>query len=241
MFDEVSGGKIRLSCTTAIRQHPASRYYQLVSPFCVPFSTPDQYAHDVLQGFPSLTGAFLDAARVSVAQRYYSAAYNAYGRNKADLAGSIAGAGRPIAQDLIDHPGSTLGPVVGAWLKKALASEAEWRSFYALSHQSASPAKVSPSVTCVTDNGDGTFSAEFGFSNPNNYDIEVPIGTDNQVSPGPDEQGQPIEFAPGVKESAFTLTGLTAATKWTLQGKTVKASLAQSPKCSDVKPSEPEP
>jgi len=29
--------------------------------------------------------------------------------------------------------------------------------------------------------------------------------------------------------------------KWTLQGKTVKASIAQSPKCSDVQPPEPQP
>jgi hypothetical protein len=238
---EVSGGAIRRTCTTVIRQHPASRYYQLVSPFCVSFSTPDQYAHDVLQGFPSLTGAFLDAARVAVAQRYFGAAYNAYGQNKLDLAGSISDAGRPIAQDLIDHPGSTFGPIAGAWLKKELASEAEWRSFFARDHTATAPLKVLPTVTCVIDNGDGTFSVDFGFDNPNNYDIDVAIGADNQVSPGPDGRGQPIEFAPGAKESAFIVNGLTGVAKWTLQGKTVKASIAQSPKCSDVKPSEPEP
>ncbi len=241
MFDEVSGTWVRLSCTSTIRKHPASSYYQLVSPFCVSFSTLDQYAHDVLQGFPTLAGAYLDAARFAVGHRYLHDAQTAYGQNKVALAGSISDAGRPIAQDLVDHPGSTFGPVIGAWLKKALGSETDWRTWYVRSHTATTTEPVTPTVTCVTDHGGGTFSAEFGFSNPNNYDIEVPIGTDNQVSPGPDEQGQPIEFAPGLKESAFTLTGLTATTKWTLQGRTVKASLAQSPKCSDVKPSEPEP
>jgi hypothetical protein len=238
---EVSGGAIRRTCTTVIRQHPASRYYQLVSPFCVSFSTLDQYAHDVLQGFPSLTGAYLDAARFAVAGHYLSEAQTAYGQNKFASAGSISAAGQPIAQDLIDHPGSTFGVVAGAWTKRQLVDEAGWRKHFDNLWGPKPVLNVSPSVTCVTDNGDGTFSVDFGFDNPNNYDIEVPIGVDNQISPGPNGQGQPIEFAPGKKESVFTVKGLTSAAKWTLQGKAVKASTAQSPKCSDVNPSEPQP
>ncbi|HEV7486812.1 MAG TPA: hypothetical protein VGQ65_14135 [Thermoanaerobaculia bacterium] len=238
---EASGTEIKALCTTTIQKHPASRYYQLVSPFCVPFATLDQYAHDVLQGFPSLTGPYLDAARFAVAGRYLSAAYTAYGQNKFALAGSFSAAGQPIAQDLIDHPGSPFGPVAGAWTKRQLVTEDGWRQHFDRLWGPKAALSVSPSVTCVTDNGDGTYSAEFGFENPNNYDIDVPIGTENRLSPGADSQGQPTEFAPGAKESAFTLKGLTSAIKWTLQGKTVKASLAQSPKCSDVHPPEPQP
>ena len=238
---EVSGGAIRELCTGTIQRHRASRYYQLVAPFCVPFSSLDQYARDVLQGFPSLAGAYLDAARLAVGLKYYGAALNAYGQNRSVLAGTISAAGRPVAQDLMDHPGSTFGPVAGAWLRKHLASEAEWQSFYEKGHTVTTPVKVLPLVTCVVDNGDGTFSADFGFDNPNNYDVEVPIGVDNQLSPGAASQGQPVEFAPGAKESAFTIKGLTGVVKWTLQGKTVKASIAQSPKCSDVQPPEPQP
>jgi len=239
--DEVSGTAVKALCTSTIQKHPASRYYQLVAPFCVPFSTLDQYAHDVLQGFPSLTGVYLDAARFAVAGRYLSAAYTAYGQNKFASAGSFSAAGQPITQDLIDHPGSSFGTVAGAWTKRQLVDEAGWRKRFDRLWGPRPVLNVLPTVTCVADEGDGTFSADFGFNNPNNYDVEVPVGADNEVAPGPDGQGQPIEFAPGVKESAFTIKGLTNVARWTLQGRTVKASIAQSPKCSDIQPPEPEP
>ncbi len=231
---------VRANCTT-IRAYPLSRYYQLVSSFCVSFSTLNQYAHDVLQGLPSLPAAFRDAARLAVAEQYLQEARAAYGQNKLALAGSISDAGRPIAQDLIDQPGSDFGPVAGAWLKTELASEAGWRSRYQRVFGPRPTAAVSPLVTCISDNGDGTFSAEFGYDNPNNGFTKVAIGGDNHLAPGPDYQGQPTNFDPGKKESAFTVKGLTGVAKWTLQGKTVKASIAQSPKCSDVNPSEPQP
>lgn len=240
LHGDVTGVAVRVACGTIVK-YPASRYYQLVSPFCVPFSTLDQYSHDVLENASRLPGAYQDAVRFAVAGQYLDAARNAYTQNKLALAGGISSAGRPIAQDLIDRPGSSFGAVAGAWLKGELVSEAQWRAGYTRGHTVTAPSKVSPLVTCVSDHGDGTFDAAFGFDNPNDVDIDVPIGPDNQISPGPDSQGQPTEFDPGARESAFTIKGVTAAVRWTLQGRTVKASIAQSSKCSDVQPPEQQP
>ena len=44
-------------------------------------------------------------------------------------------------------------------------------------------------------NPDGTFSILFGYYNRNSEEvIDIPIGPDNFVSPGPQNQGQPSRF-----------------------------------------------
>src|SRR5262245_51723342 len=56
-------------------------------------------------------------------------------------------------------------------------------------------------VTPVSDgwykNADGTFSLSFGYYNRNGEEVvDIPIGPDNFVNPGPPNQGQPTEFQP---------------------------------------------
>ena len=81
---------------------------------------------------------------------------------------------------------------------------------------------VSPVYEGWYRNPDGTFTLSFGYYNRNTAEVvEVPIGKDNFISPGQQNQGQPTEFQPrrhwgvfgvrvpadfGKKEVVWTLT-----------------------------------
>jgi hypothetical protein len=57
---------------------------------------------------------------------------------------------------------------------------------------------VTPAFEGWYPNGDGTFSISFGYFNRNSKEVvEVPIGADNFVEPGPQNQNQPTHFQPG--------------------------------------------
>jgi plastocyanin len=89
---------------------------------------------------------------------------------------------------------------------------------------------VSPAFEGWEKNDDGSFNMIFGYMNRNwEEEPDVPIGADNNISPGPADQGQPTHFQPrrnrfvfkvrvpkdwGTKELVWTLT---------TRGKTEKA------------------
>lgn len=64
---------------------------------------------------------------------------------------------------------------------------------------------VSPSLSCVRDNGDGTYTAVWGYNNPNPVTVNIPIGGKNHFVPDPQAQGQPTSFGPG-SGGGFTTT-----------------------------------
>jgi hypothetical protein len=86
----------------------------------------------------------------------------------------------------------------------------------------ASGQTVSPAYEGWYKNPDGTFTMSFGYYNRNTTEVvEIPVGKNNFVSPGPANQGQPTEFHPrrhwgvfgvkvpanfGTKEVTWTLT-----------------------------------
>ena len=56
---------------------------------------------------------------------------------------------------------------------------------------------VSPAFEGWEQNPDGSFSLVFGYMNRNWLEeLDVPVGPDNKISPGPTEQGQPTHFLP---------------------------------------------
>jgi hypothetical protein len=56
---------------------------------------------------------------------------------------------------------------------------------------------VSPAFEGWEENDDGSFSLVFGYMNGNWEErLDVPVGTDNHISPGPADQGQPTHFLP---------------------------------------------
>jgi len=108
------------------------------------------------------------------------------------------------------------------------ASVALAPSARAQSYTSGQP--VWPAYEGWEKNDDGTFNLVFGYMNDNwEEEVNVPLGPDNNLSPGPADQGQPTHFLPrrnrfifrvkvpkdfGQKELVWSLT---------TQGKTQKA------------------
>jgi hypothetical protein len=90
-------------------------------------------------------------------------------------------------------PHATAALLVAAVLAVPLATtaEAQQRASYTQGQG------VSPGYEGWWENEDGTFSIIFGYMNRNWEEIpHVPIGPDNFISPGPEDQGQPTRFLP---------------------------------------------
>jgi hypothetical protein len=79
---------------------------------------------------------------------------------------------------------------------------------------------------------DGTFGMVFSYYNRNYEEmLDIPIGPDNNIQPGPQDQGQPTHFLPGRQKFVFAVTvpanwDKNARLVWTLtaRGKTEKAN-----------------
>src|SRR5689334_409620 len=66
-----------------------------------------------------------------------------------------------------------------------------------LSPTKASGQTVSPAYEGWYRNSDGSYSLSFGYYNRNAEEsLEIPVGPDNFISPGPQNQGQPTHFEP---------------------------------------------
>lgn len=107
------------------------------------------------------------------------------------------------------------------------------------------PLPVQPTVKCVDDNG-ATFTAVFGYTNPNQTAIDVPFGAGNSFSPDPANRGQPTTFNPGTVESAVTTTadaGASLVWSVTVEGVTSSATATASfpTACSTRPPPGPKP
>jgi hypothetical protein len=71
---------------------------------------------------------------------------------------------------------------------------------------SASGQSVTPVFEGWYRNRDGTYSISFGYFNRNAREVlEIPVGEDNFVSPGPANQGQPTHFQPRRHWGVFTV------------------------------------
>ena len=102
---------------------------------------------------------------------------------------------------------------------------------YTLRFDPPKPQKVTPILECVAENPDGTFTAHYGYENPNPYVVVIDSRHQNTFHPGPVfRTGQPEYFAPGHITDWFSVlfdgNGLT----WLLDGQAVTAN-RNSPKC----------
>jgi hypothetical protein len=89
------------------------------------------------------------------------------------------------------------------------------------------PQKISPVLEnggCVVANANGTFTASFGYNNPNAFAVTIPVGNDNKFTPTPQDRGQPTNFLPGRQVAVFSVTFSGGNLVWTLNGKTSTAS-----------------
>jgi len=90
----------------------------------------------------------------------------------------------------------------------------------------AAPAgSLTPFLNCYWDNGDNSVTVSLGVSSANGAAVSVPVGTDNRITQGAADRGQPTSFADGVKNNvwAFTVTyaEITAGINWQLSGNSV--------------------
>lgn len=67
------------------------------------------------------------------------------------------------------------------------------------------PKPIAVSVTCIQDRG-ATFTATFGYTNPNADAVDVPLGPNNIVTITRSRSAPPTHFEPGTVTSAFTVT-----------------------------------
>ncbi|MBZ0282895.1 MAG: putative Ig domain-containing protein [Anaerolineae bacterium] len=91
---------------------------------------------------------------------------------------------------------------------------------------------ITPILECVADLGEGLYEARFGYNNPNELGIKVPVSWFNRFSPHPEDRGQVTTFAPGLHESVFTVNFNGSDLIWKLTGNTVTAN-ASSPVCPE--------
>ena len=73
-------------------------------------------------------------------------------------------------------------------------------------------------VKCVDNFDNGSFSATFGYYNPNPITVSVAPGRANSLSPGGPDRKQPTKFQQGTVSAAFTIANIPAGTSvtWTV-------------------------
>jgi hypothetical protein len=75
-----------------------------------------------------------------------------------------------------------------------------------------------PLLECVDNNGDGTYTAHFGYLNQSGATINLPVGPKNMFVPGQQDFGQPTVFLPGEHLNVFSVVFPgTGDLKWMLK------------------------
>jgi hypothetical protein len=157
-----------------------------------------------------------------------------FSERDADKAATLAGQARVVLTQLVDvaltdYTRSHAADALSHLLTPALAL-ANIQFLAAL--DAPAPARVVPRVECVTKGAGQSFSARFGYSNPNCVIKVLQIGADNQVTPAPRQQGQPLVFKPGDHASVFVGTSPGGELKWHLDGSTATATADFSTRCT---------
>lgn len=132
------------------------------------------------------------------------------------------------------------GSVLGAVGVKFSGSTVEWRVrpqggalATATANANTPPCKnITPQGVCKGFLADGTLRVRYGYSNPNDFEIAVPVGPSNQFSPGAADRGQPTVFFRGLVASSVEvkLSSPAETLSWNLTG--VSASTASLPTCA---------
>jgi uncharacterized repeat protein (TIGR01451 family) len=93
------------------------------------------------------------------------------------------------------------------------------------------PDPITPATECVELLAGGGFRAHFGYQNPNDAAVQIPVGSDNAFSPGDADRGQPTDFLPGSHGDVVQVESVGGAPlTWTVTGNAATASVS-SPKC----------
>jgi hypothetical protein len=91
---------------------------------------------------------------------------------------------------------------------------------------------VVPLLDCVVTNGDGTWTAVFGYRNTSGSAVSIPSGPRNKVTPVTYGVPQPTTFRPGTHRGVFTVTvARGAGPMWHLDGTNLAARLGSATAC----------
>ncbi len=120
------------------------------------------------------------------------------------------------------------GVAAGSYLTST-ATRNNHTSEFSGSVQVGSQLGVSPVLECVMRNADGSYTAYYGYNNPNPFPVTIPAGTNNRINPSPTDRGQPTTFAPGRIASVFTVNFTSGNIVWILNGRTSTAGVNSSP------------
>jgi xylan 1,4-beta-xylosidase len=83
---------------------------------------------------------------------------------------------------------------------------------------------VRPVLECVANNGDGSYTAFFGYRNDNLIPVSIPVGSRNKFTPSPEDRSQPTTFLPGRQRRVFSVPFDGNNLVWTLDKRTSTAS-----------------
>ncbi|MBI5667966.1 MAG: thrombospondin type 3 repeat-containing protein [Chloroflexi bacterium] len=78
--------------------------------------------------------------------------------------------------------------------------------------------QVSPVLECVANNGNGSYTAYFGYENRNPVAVTIPRGNNNRFHPEPKDRGQPTVFGPGRQRFVFKVDFNGRNLVWQLKG-----------------------
>lgn len=94
---------------------------------------------------------------------------------------------------------------------------------------------VQPILECVSKNNDGSYTAHFGYFNPNEMVVNTSLRHHNNLWPaGGDNHILPTSFEPGRHEDVFRISFTSKQLEWRLLGSVVTASQDPSLACPDT-------
>ncbi len=105
---------------------------------------------------------------------------------------------------------------------------------------------VFPTLQCVVDNGDGTYTAYFGYINQSSSTVVIPFDptfSKNMFTSNPKYRGQPDTFLPGTHENVFSVVFDGNKITWMIKEDNAARQKVDADANSgcDVPPSEPPP
>jgi hypothetical protein len=99
---------------------------------------------------------------------------------------------------------------------------------------------IKPVLDCVIERAPGRFVAVFGYVNPHDQAVAIPVGPFNRVQPAPHDRGQPGRFQPGRHRNAFRVEFTGGAVTWFLAHERAAAS-SRSERCASAPTATPTP
>jgi len=219
---------------TVLSQYPASGY----APYFALFGPGPKSIDRVPffeQGLAVATGPIADELRVCIASAHEAAMEDAlYNQGNADKAIAESDAARQAIADVLRSPYAPFR-ASAVEVAKELKTAAEIRELitYFASTAQPAPLRLLPLVECIEPSvSDPTaFIARFGYVNPNRRAKDIDVGTNNRVTPGMPDHGQPRHFAPGENHDVFGVAAKGRA-RWDLDGKAVDAVQDSAKRCA---------